>query len=148
LDDTSNWEFAAAVAAVSIGLGGLLLFVLVTALTHWRVLREAARAANDASRASVAVEDLAQQVQLWLGRDAEAAGRTSAELDALRQQAAALLEQQSRLQEAVRGLLDAGLLRSADAQARFADLEAALRRLDEHLNELAAAVANVTARTN
>ena len=38
MGDTTNWEFAAAVAAVTIGLGGLLLFTIIGAIGSWRIL--------------------------------------------------------------------------------------------------------------
>lgn len=145
MDDSSNWEFAAAVAAISIGLGGLLLFALVTSFTHWRVLREAAQAATSASKASVAVEELVRQLQPSLLRGAGVPGHDATELEALRRQTGALMEQQTRLQDAMRNLLDAGLLRGEESRRQYEQLEAAVRKLDLHLNELAAAVANVTA---
>ena len=49
MGDTSNWEFAAVVAAVSIGLCGLLVFTLVSIFMSWRVFDRAAKAARDDS---------------------------------------------------------------------------------------------------
>jgi hypothetical protein len=62
VDDTSNWEFAAAVAAISIGLGGLLVFTIVGTIGSWRIVDRVNRVADEASQASLAVQELARRV--------------------------------------------------------------------------------------
>ena len=58
MDNASNWEFAASIAAVCIGLGGLLLFTLIGTIGSWTVFTRASRAANEAEKASILVQDL------------------------------------------------------------------------------------------
>jgi chromosome segregation ATPase len=135
LGDTTNWEFAAAVAAISIGLGGLLLFTLIGTLGSWRLFQNAARAAIEAEKASMAVQDLARQLPAAGERqDVAAAERT-----ALRAQVEALATQQARLRDAVRRLHEeAGAQRAQEAQ--LAGLALEMERLERDLNRIADAV--------
>jgi hypothetical protein len=134
MDNASNWEFAASIAAVCIGLGGLLLFTLIGTIGGWRVFNRASHAANEASKASIVVQDLARQLAL---REASQPGlsdltQAANQLSGLRAQADALLEQQTRLQAAVRNLVEAGVLRSEGA-GDMKQLESAVNRLEEHM---------------
>ena len=47
MGDTGNWEFAAVVAAVVMGLGGLLIFTVISTIGSWRVFRLAAQASRE-----------------------------------------------------------------------------------------------------
>ena len=150
MGDTTNWEFAAVVAAVTMGLGGLLLFTLFAIVSSWRVVDRASRAANEAAKASMAVQDLARYLasRESMHSMAPRADLTQAadELNALRQQADALIEQQTRLQDAVRNLVEAGVLKNEDSRQHLADLEGAVRRLEENLSQVAVSVANLSQR--
>ncbi len=133
--DTANWEFAAVVAAVCIGLGGLLLFTLVGAIGSWRIHDSAARAAEGAARAADAMQDLGRAM---IAQSAAAAPMIHLaarvdEVDALRRQAEDLLSQQSRLQDAVRHLVEAGVLRGEESGRQLRELEQTMRRVEEHL---------------
>lgn len=149
MGDTSNWEFAAAVAAVSMGLGGLLLFTLIGTLGSWRVFSQASRAAAEAAKASIAMQDLARTLaarsnqQLPYVDLREAAG----DLSELRQQADALIAQQGRLQDAVRNLVEAGVLGNEDTGKQYQGLESAIGRLDDNMTRLAAAIAELGQRS-
>jgi hypothetical protein len=148
MDDSSNWEFAASVAAVSIGLSGLLLFTLVSIIGSWRVLDRASRAANEAAKATIVVQDLARQLAT---REAASPAsmdlsQAASELSGLRVQADALLQQQTRLQDAVRNLVEAGVLRSEGANGELKELQGAVKRLEDGLARIAAAVANLGQR--
>jgi hypothetical protein len=147
--DTSNWEFAAVVAAVSIGLCGLLVFTLVSIFTNWRVLDRAARAAQEATNASLLVQDVAREIAAREAATMAAAAmaQEGPRLAELRTQAEGLVEQQARLQEAVRNLVEAGVLRTEDNGAALKELEASVRRLDEHLGQVAAALATMKRET-
>jgi len=96
--DTTNWEFAAVVAAVTMGLGGLLLFTLFGIINSWRVFDRAGRAANEAAKASMAVQDLARYLASRETMHAVAPRvdltQAADDMNALRQQADALIEQQ------------------------------------------------------
>ncbi len=149
MGDTANWEFAAAVAAVTMGLGGLLLFTIIGTFGTWRTFANAARAANEAAKASLAVQDLArtlatrsqQQLPYVDLRD------SAADLSELRQQADALIAQQGRLQDAVRNLVEAGVLGNGDADKQYQGLETAIQRLDDNMTRLAASVAELGQRS-
>ena len=142
MDDTANWEFAAVVAAVCIGLGGLLLFTLIGAIGSWRVHDSAARAAAETARAADAMQELARTMVAQTAERApmiDLAARVD-EVDALRRQAEDLLSQQTRLQDAVRHLVEAGVLRGEESGRQLRELEQALRRVEEHLVRIATAV--------
>ena len=136
MDDASNWEFAASIAAVCIGLGGLLLFTLIGTVGSWMVFTRASRAANEAEKASILVQDLSRQLAF---REASQpmvdVAQAASQIAGLRTQADALLQQQTRLQDAVRNLVEAGVLRSDNSE-----LEGAMKRLEENIARIAAAV--------
>ena len=136
MDDASNWEFAASIAAVCIGLGGLLLFTLIGTFGSWMVFTRASRAANEAEKASILVQDLSRQLAF---REASQpmvdVAQAASQIAGLRTQADALLQQQTRLQDAVRNLVEAGVLRSDNSE-----LEGAMKRLEENIARIAAAV--------
>jgi hypothetical protein len=144
MDNASNWEFAASIAAVCIGLGGLLLFTLVGTVGSWLVLSRASRAANEAAKATIVVQDLARQLAF---REASQpvvdVSQAASQLAGLRVQADALLQQQKRLQDAVRNLVEAGVLQSQGGHGDLSDLQGAVKRLEENLGRISASVANL-----
>jgi hypothetical protein len=146
--DSTNWEFAAAVAAVSMGLGGLLLLALIGTIGSWRVFDRASRAAAEATKASLVVQDLARYLATRESMAAPAASvrEAAGQLAGIREQAGALIDQQSRLQDAVRNLVEAGVLRSEDSGQRLQELEGGIKRLEEHLARVSAAVAGLGQR--
>jgi len=145
--DTANWEFAAVVAAVSMGLGGLLLFTLSSMIGTWRIFGHANRAMQESVGASVAVQDLARHMATQERASASVDLRQAAgDLTELRQRADELMEQQTRLQDAVRNLVEVGVLGSDMSTKRLDDMEAAIRRLEEQMGRVAAAVANLGSR--
>lgn len=145
MGDTTNWEFAAAVAAVCIGLGGLLLFTLLGTANSWRVFSMTHKAAQEAEKASLAVQELARHLSARSAQNLPVIDLSDAanEMADLRRQADALIAQQGRLQEAVRNLVEAGVLGSEASNQQYGDLESALRRLEDNLARVAAAVANL-----
>ena len=54
------------------------------------------------------------------------------------------MEQQRRLQEAVRNLVEAGVLRSEGSGQDVTEIQAAIKRIEEHLSQIAAAVVNLS----
>jgi hypothetical protein len=138
MGNTANWEFAAVVAAVVMGLGGLLIFTLAGVIGGWRSFRLAGDAANAAAAASVAVQDLARQLS---ARQAalpnEQVATAASALSNLRGEAASLLDQQARLQDATRKLVEARVLGGEDAGRQLQELEDALRRLEDQIGRIA-----------
>lgn len=149
MGDTTNWEFAAAVAAVVMGLGGLLLFTMIGTIGSWKVFSQANRAATEAAKASVYVQELARHLSsrsahqlpiIDLREEAD-------ELADLRRQADVLIDQQSRLQDAVRNLVEAGALGNAGSERQLRDLDGILRRLEDNLTRVAAAVNDIESKS-
>ena len=147
MGNTSNWEFAAVVAAVVMGLGGLLLFSLIGTIGSWRVFRLASQSAREAEAASTAVQDLARQLA---AKEAMAPGAqlaaAAADVGELRRQASALLDEQARLNDATRNLVEARVLGGEDASRQLQELDAAVKRLEDNLGRVAAAVARLGPR--
>jgi hypothetical protein len=148
MDSPSNWEFAASIAAVSIGLSGLLLFTILSVIGSWRVLERGTSASTEAAKTMIIIQDLARQLAVREVSRSPAVdvAQTATQLSGLRVQADALLQQQARLQDAVRNLVEAGVLRSEGSSAELKDLEGAVKRLEENLARIAAAVANLGPR--
>jgi hypothetical protein len=148
MGDTANWEFAAAVAAVVMGLSGLLLFTLIGTIGSWRVFGQASKASVESAKASIYVQELArhlasrsaQQLPVIDMRD------EADELADLRRQADLLIDQQARLQDAVRNLVEAGALGTTSSDRQMRDLDAILRRLEDNLTRVAAAVNDLETR--
>ncbi|HEX5480367.1 MAG TPA: hypothetical protein VFY79_11680 [Dehalococcoidia bacterium] len=135
MGDTTNWEFAAVVAAVVMGLSGLLLFSLIATIGSWRIFRLASLAARDASESSLATAELAHELRSRHASEAATPG-----LLELRKQAEGLLGQQERLHEATRKLVESRAI-GGDG-GRLAELEASMRRLEEQLNRIAENIAH------
>ncbi|MHB8378098.1 MAG: hypothetical protein ACYDEB_14260 [Dehalococcoidia bacterium] len=148
MGNTSNWEFAAVVAAVVMGLSGLLIFTLIGTIGSWRVFRLASQSARQAEGASAAVQELARQLAAKEAMEpAEHLASAAADLAELRRQAGALVEQQSRLQDATRNLVEARVLGGEDASQQLQELDAAVKRLEDNLGRVAAAVARLGPRS-
>ena len=147
MDNASNWEFAASIAAVCIGLSGLLLFTLMGIVGGWRALDRTARAAEETAKSTMLVQDLVRQQAI---REASQpivdVTQAASQMAGLRSQADSLLQQQSRLQEAVRNLVEAGVLRGQGSSSELRELEAAVRRLEEQLSGMAASIAGLSQR--
>ena len=146
MGDTTNWEFAAAVAAVTIGLGGLLLFTIIGAIGSWRILGAANRSANSGGASPEATHAIASETESVSPRHSGLTEGAS-HLSELRQQAETLLEQQSRLQDSFRSLIEAGVLHSEAPSIGLQDLDAAIARFDDKLERVAAAIANLDRHT-
>jgi hypothetical protein len=145
LNDPSNWEFAAAVAAIGIGLGGLLLFSLIASLSVWRMFQESQRAADEAEKASRTVEELARQIAALATAPRAVEAASTRDMQDLRHQTDALREQQARLNEELRHLMESGAHGDNRAQ-QLRELEVVVERLEANLSRIAAAVANMSQR--
>ena len=134
------FEIAAAVTAIS-GLALLLIVCLLAIVGVWKLFRQASEASLASTRMSLSVEELARR----LGGQAMPAGPTveGDPFGQLRQQAEALLEQQRRLQEMARDLIDTEAMEPGPAAAAVDDLEAAVNRLDATVGQMATSLANL-----
>src|SRR5437016_82029 len=96
------------------GLGGLLLFTFIATVGSWRTADRAREAATEAGNASILVQDLARQMaarEAASGASADLAYETG-KLSELREQAQTIVDQQGRLHDAVRNLVEAGVLKT------------------------------------
>lgn len=125
MGDTANWEFAAVVAAVAIGLGGLLLFTLVALIGLLRALgREPAQPPVRPYPGPSPVQLPAADVLL---------AESAAQLLELTRRADALLGQQARLVDAIRHLVEAGVLRVEASAEQHESVMGALRNVEAAL---------------
>jgi hypothetical protein len=140
--DTSNWEFAAAVASVVMGLGGLLLFTLSAIIGSSISFSRASRASTEAAKANVAMQDLVRQFAMRDAMPPPVVDLTPAmaQIDALRAQTDMLMKQQARLQDSLQQVNETSGQR--DVQA----LHATVQRLEDELAQMAATVANLAQR--
>ena len=131
-----TFQFAAAIAGVSIGLTALVLLALVSVIGVWRLFRHASDVSTSASRAMVAIEDLGRRL---------AAGPFAGESQfvELRHQADALLEQQRRLQEMAQALFEAPAAEGSPSLAELEDMRTAVARLDTNVGQMATSLANL-----
>lgn len=132
-----DFEFAAAIAGVSIGLAAVLLLCLVAVFGTWRLFRHASDASTAVARAALEMEQLARRAGLQ--PPVQAAGG----VDDLRREVAGLLDEQRRLHDFSRNLLDTAALDAGTPPAALADLEGAVGRLDATVGQMAASLANL-----
>lgn len=140
MDDTANWEFAAVVAAVVIGLGGMLAFSLIAVLGSWQLFRSTGRAAEEAAKASAAMRGLAEEMML---SDGSHAGGGQRDMAVLQARADLLAEEQSHLQESILRLAERRIERNEEEERQYRDLENVMRRLEENLARVGDAAAEL-----
>lgn len=136
-----TFEFAAAVAGVSIGLAAILLLSAFAVIGTWRLFQHASGASLASARAALSVEELARR--LASQPEAPPPATEGDQFAELRQQAETLVEEQRRLQEMARNLLDAAAVEGGPAPIALDDLESAVGRLDTTVGQMAASLANL-----
>ena len=142
MGDSANWEFAALVAAVTIGLAGLLVFTLLALVGAWRMYGAATDAAHEATEANAAIRDVARQI----AAAAQSRGEPDArELTDVQRRVEALAEDQARLRDTLRALA-AGSASGDDNEQRLRDVESAVRRLEQTVSEIAVAIGDINQR--
>lgn len=136
MSGAETFEFAAAVAGVSIGLVGLLLLAFVSVVGVWRLFRHTSDVSTNAGRALLAIEELGRRL---------AAGPFAGEshFTELRQQADALLDQQRRLQEMAQALFETPGVEGGPSLSELEDVQTAVGRLDANVGQMAASLANL-----
>jgi hypothetical protein len=139
--DSANWEFAALVAAVTIGLGGLLAFTLLALVGGWRMFSAAYEAAREAAETSASIREVANRVPTTSQIRREPDER---ELADVRRGLERLAEEQSSLRETLRAL--AVSADRGDNEQRLRDVESAVRRLEETVSEIAVAIGDINQR--
>lgn len=140
MDGQETFEFAAAIAAISIGLAASFMLSLMAIIGSWRLFHHASEASTASARAAQSIEELARRLvsQTEPGQSAD-----RGEFSDLRRQAEAMIEQQTRLQEMARNLFDTAALDGSPAHDDHDELASAVGRLDTTVGEMAASLANL-----
>lgn len=133
-----TFQFAAAIAGVSIGLAAALLLSVLAVVGTWRLFKDASKASEVALRAALSIEELANR----MGGPASAVA-DGGQLTLMRQQNEALIEQQARLQEMARNLLDASAMAAGPSSGTVEEIQASMARLDANVGQMAAVLANL-----
>jgi len=132
-----TFEFAAAVAGVSIGLAAVLMLAVLAIIGSWRLFRHASEAQQAATKASITVAEMARRIEspIALAADAGAAE--------LRREIETLILQQRQLQDSARGMLDAAVVAGGPAPRELEELGATVNRLDTTVGQMATSLANL-----
>ena len=133
-----TFQFAAAIAGVSIGLAAVLVLAVLATLGTWRLSQDASAALVATSRAALTIEALASRLA-QAGPPAPEGDQTAE----LRQQTETLVDQQRRLQEITRTLLDTAAMGGAATPGALEDIGTAVGRLDSTVGQMAASLANL-----
>ena len=135
-----TFEFAAAIAGVSIGLGAALLLAVLAVVGAWRLFRGANEASMAASRAALTVEQLALQLT---GLPSSTTAATEHQPTDLGLQMQTLIDEQRQLHDAARALLDRAALEGGPGSAAVDELESTINRLDTTVGQMATSLANL-----
>lgn len=132
-----TFEFAAAIAGVSIGLAAALALAVLAVVGVWRLFHSAAEAQQAAVKASMAVEEMARR--LVLPAPSAPVGQGSD----VQVQIESLVVQQRHLQEMARGLLDTAGVDTDGVSTELLDLETTVSRLDTTVGQMATSLTNL-----
>ncbi len=135
-----TFEFAAAIAGVSIGLAAALALAILAIVGVWRLFHSATEVQQPAVKASMTVEELARRLTLLAASaPAAPAGRGND----VQLQMESLVDQQRQLQEMARGLLDTAGSNTGGVSTELVDLETTVTRLDTTVGQMATSLANL-----
>ncbi len=133
-----TFEFAAAVAGVSIGLAAVLILAVLAIIGIWRLFRSASDAQRAAMEASITVTEMVRRIETPIAPAADA----GAPLE-LRREIETLILQQRQLQDAARGMLDAAAEAGGPPSQELDELAATVNRLDTTVGQMATSLANL-----
>jgi len=133
------FPFVAALIAVSIGLGALLLMAALSVYGVWQLFHRANDASLAASRASLTVEELVRRMTERRDPSPDEPSRFAE----LHGEAEMLIQQQQQLQQMSRGLLDSMAAETRDPGLALEELEATTNRLETTVSEMATSLANL-----
>ena len=133
-----TFEFAAAIAGVSIGLAAALILAVLGIVGVWQMLRRATEAQQAVIRASATVEEAVRRLETTPTSAGDAAHIAELQL-----QVDSMIQEQRRLQEMARGLLDTVALESGDASLEVVELESTVSRLDGTVGQMATSLVNL-----
>ena len=134
-----TFEFAAAVAGVSMGLAAVLMLAILAIVGSWRLFRHASDAQQAAVEASITVAEMVRRME-----SPAAPAADSGTLVELRSEIETLILQQRQLQDSARGLLDGttGGVTGPAAQELEA-MAVTVSRLDTTVGQMATSLANL-----
>ena len=135
-----TFQFAAAIAGVSIGLAASFVLACFAVIGTWRLFRHTSDASQATSRAALSIEELARRLAAQPAATPSSESNRFAEL---RQEAEELIERQRRMQEMARNLLDSAALGEGPGGAALEDLEGAIGRMDATVGQMATSLANL-----
>lgn len=133
-----TFEFAVAIAGVSVGLAAILILAILAIVGSWRLFRHASDAQQAAMEVSITVAEMVRRIESPIGPAAEA--RPSAELMG---EMETLILQQRQLQDAARSMLSAASVAGGPAPNELEALEATVMRLDTTVGQMATSLANL-----
>ncbi|MCI0890543.1 MAG: hypothetical protein J4O04_07025 [Chloroflexi bacterium] len=133
-----TFEFAAAVAGVSVGLAAVLILAILAIIGSWRLFRHASEAQQAAMEASITVAEMVRRIESPVAPAADAGA--SAEL---RREIETLILQQRQLQDSARGMLDTAAVAGGPAPHELEELKATVSRLDITVGQMATSLANL-----
>ena len=133
-----TFEFAAAVAGVSVGLAAVLILAILAIIGSWRLFRHASEAQQAAMEASITVAEMVRRIESPVVPAADAGA--SAEL---RREIETLILQQRQLQDSARGMLDTAAAAGGPAPQELEELKATVSRLDMTVGQMATSLANL-----
>ena len=133
-----TFEFAAAIAGVSIGLAAALILAVLAMIGTWRLFHHAFESQQAAIKASIAVEEMARRIVAPM----TPAGDATAEGE-LRREIETLILQQRQLQDSARSMLEAAAVAGGQTPYELEGLEATVTRLDTTVGQMATSLANL-----
>jgi hypothetical protein len=132
-----TFEFAAAVAGVSMGLAAVFLLAVLAIIGVWRLFRHASEAQQAAIEASITVTETVRRLELPTQSSAD-----SGALEELRREIETLILQQRQLQDSARGMLDTTAA-SGPASQELEELAVTVHSLDATVGQMATLLTNL-----
>ncbi len=133
-----TFEFAAAVAGVSMGLAAVLFLAILAIIGSWRLFRHASEAQQAAIEASITVAELVRRIESPMVPVGEAG--VPAEL---KRDIETLILQQRQLQDSARGMLDAAAAAGGPGPQELEELGQTVSRLETTVGQMATSLANL-----
>ena len=133
-----TFEFAAAIAGVSMGLAAVLILAVLAIFGSWRLFRHASEAQQAAIEASITVAEMVRRLESPTASVANMGASTE-----LAREIETLILQQRQLQDSARGVLDAAAVAGGPAPQELEELGAKVTRLDTTVGQMATSLANL-----
>ncbi len=133
-----TFEFAAAVAGVSVGLAAVLFLAILAIFGSWRLFRHASEAQQAAIEASITVAEMVRRIESPMVPVGEAGAPAE-----LKREIETLILQQRQLQDSARGVLDAAVGAGGAAPQELEELRETVSGLETTVGQMATSLANL-----